>query len=1750
MLLLILCGLCAAAPGLAEGATGSISGTVTNASKAPIAEAEVTIYNAGGGYVFATETDQNGNYTVTKLPEADYKVGFTAKEANYIAQYYKDSSSLAGATTVALEGGASISGINAQLATGGSIEGTVTDALERPIAEAEVQVYNGAHDLIARAQTGLAGTYAVTGLAEAGYVVEFVPPAGYSEDAPEYYHGKYSFAEAGKVSVKAGSPTPAIDAQLAEGGRIEGTVTDALTKEPLEGVEVQVSDTTEPDTFVAPVETASGGTYVVKGLAPGSYTVKFTPTGGYSVQYYEGKATLAEAKTVAVTTGGNATANAALSAGGRISGTVTSAASKDPLGEVEVSVFNASGEYVQSVETEAEGKYTVLGLPEGEYEVGFLATGGGYGRQYYKEKATLAEASRVKVVYGSATSEVNAALSGEGSISGTVTNSASKDLAGVEVLVYDAAEELITSAQTDANGTYTVPGLAGGAGYVVEFVSPSGEYTSQYYEGKAKFSEAKKVAVIAAKATSGVNAAMAAARGSLSGDVTSVASGKGVANVAVKVYEAGAGQVASAVSSSTGEYKVSGLAPGSYEVEFVPPTGAYLVQYYGGGSSLAAASPVTVTAGETTGAINAALQSPGAIEGKVTDAATDAAVSGVEVEVYDAHGDFVAFADSAANGSYTVSDLATGSYVVEFVPAAGYLGQYYSAGASPAEATEVRVTAGQTTGGIDAALAGAGEISGSVTSASTHLALAAEVQVYDTSDQLIASAQTEGDGDYTVGGLASGGYVVEFVPSSAGYARQFYDDATSFGEATGVSVSAGSTKAGIDAALSASGSIAGTVTSAATHDGIPGVEVDVYDEGEPIAAAQTGSNGTYTVSGLPAGSYEVEFLPSAGNYLPLFYKAKHSLAEASEVSVTPDATSGGIDGELAAGGEISGTVYKPGGTTVAPNVEAVVYNSISDELVGSATTGAGGTYTVEGLPSGEYKVGFNPLESEYPGGEYAPQYYDGFSTFGEATRVTVAAGASRSGINATLAAPGAIEGTVTNTAASHEAIAGVVVKIYDLEDTYVTYAETVAGGKYKVSGLAAGKYAVEFAPPATYLPQYYQDKSSFADANLVTVTEGATTQHVNAALAQPGAISGTVKSAATKAGLEGVEVKLFEAAGDYVTSAQTGAGGVYTVSGLAAGKYKVEFLASSGGYAPQYYEKKVALASATEVTVAAAETTPDIGAELTAGGQIAGVVTNAVTKAALAGVRVSVYEGQDTRLATAETSVEGKYTIAGLATGSYEVEFVYPPGSYLTQFYNAKPKGATSFPEATKVALTAPAKIEAVDAELEPAYGSLAGTVTSSSAPAGLEHVQVRVYDAADSFVAEGETAAAGKYTINGLAPGSYEIRFSAGGYLQQYYTGKSSLTEATPVAVTPGATKTGVNALLAPGGEISGKVTEQGGSHAPLANVLVKVYNASDAYVAKAETSSTGEYTVSGLAEGTYEVGFAGGSYAPEFYTGSLLLAGATTVTVTAGKATPGVDAALATAGSIEGIVTAAASGLPLAEVEVNVYDANGTLVASEETEADGTYRVGALAPGSYEVQFVPASGGLAAQFYGGAASLAVASRVSVSAGVATSSINAALAPAPPPQPKTGLKPPVETPVVEVVTASSAPQFSLAGPITGASGGVHVPLRCAASAGSCAPGAITVTVVEKLRKGRLIGLAAKNSGRVTKRTVTVGVLKVTLGAGESRTFAVSLNATGKKLLAAHRTLAVEVQVTCEGKTLAKQAVSVAQAKARKKKRA
>jgi hypothetical protein len=207
------------------------------------------------------------------------------------------------------------------------------------------------------------------------------------------------------------------------------------------------------------------------------------------------------------------------------------------------------------------------------------------------------------------------------------------------------------------------------------------------------------------------------------------------------------------------------------------------------------------------------------------------------------------------------------------------------------------------------------------------------------------------------------------------------------------------------------------------------------------------------------------------------------------------------------------------------------------------------------------------------------------------------------GIDAAMQLGGSISGRVA--AAGGGPLSGICVSVFAPEtDAPVSGSATDFDGTYTVAGITAGSYGIEFTSgcgsPDVYAAQWYDNQPSQAAVDPVTVTAGADTGSINAAMAAGGSISGRVTAAVGGSGLAGICVDVFTLAGALVAGTGTGMMGDYTV-GLAGGTYYIEFTSDCGSpdvYAVEWYDNQPSQAQADPVVVTVGQTTQLVDAVL------------------------------------------------------------------------------------------------------------------------------------------------------------------------------------------------------------------------------------------------------------------------------------------------------------------------------------------------------------------------------------------------------------------------------------------------------------------------------------------------------------------------------------------------------------------------
>jgi hypothetical protein len=96
-------------------------------------------------------------------------------------------------------------------------------------------------------------------------------------------------------------------------------------------------------------------------------------------------------------------------------------------------------------------------------------------------------------------------------------------------------------------------------------------------------------------------------------------------------------------------------------------------------------------------------------------------------------------------------------------------------------------------------------------------------------------------------------------------------------------------------------------------------------------------------------------------------------------------------------------------------------------------------------------------------------------------------------------------------------------------------------------------------------------------------------------------------------------------------------------------------------------------------------------------------------------------------------------------------------------------------------------------------------------------------------------------------------------------------------------------------------------------------------------------------------------------------------------------------------------------------------------------------------------------------------------------------------------------------------------GPVTTRGSRASVTLGCSGSTGALCNLTLTLTATERLRKGKVVAVTAGK--RHGTKSVLLASVTTTIDAGQSQRLTVSLNATGRRLLAARRSLTVRLTV-------------------------
>jgi hypothetical protein len=832
----------------------------------------------------------------------------------------------------------------------------------------------------------------------------------------------------------------------------------------------------------------------------------------------------------------------------------------------------------------------------------------------------------------------------------------------------------------------------------------------------------------------------------------------------------------SATVGNDGSYAFSGLPAGTYYIQFQSYGRNVLDQWYGGNGDFSAATPVTVTAGQTKSGVNVVLAKGGELSGTVTTT-SGAAVTSARVEVYRKSDGSWMWQNSTgtdSNGSFSLSRLLPGEYTLAFRSPDGQnlIGEWWNDKSTLAAATSISVAKGQTVSGLKAQLATAGTVTGTVAYADTTPVTGIAVTAYDRSGNVVGRGSTDASGRYTIQGLGGGSIA---VGASAPGGMVFSGGTSSLTGATFVAVKAGA-RVSVDIGV-AGVTVSGKVTVAGTSTPLTSGTVTLTGASGPQGAAVAiAADGSYTIRGVTAGKYVALVTPTSPSYVPTWSDGAASKDYADYFAVS--ASSVKKDLSVIRSGKVTFTVANAG------YVGLYRWSSAGTTYVKSDYVSAGSTFTADGLVPGEYTV----LIGRY--------YLGGTTDDAAASHFTVSSGKTKS-LGLVDTAPkdgGSISGRVTASDATFASITA-----YDAKgQAFYSYTTSSGSGMtYTIANLPVGTYTVA-AQITGYPTAWYGGRK----AATVSVTKGANSTANIAATRADASLSGKVTKAGAAA--SGAGVQLLEV----VSSSQTGQ--ISYATAAPDGSYSFGSVLQSGRtyritvWAPGAAEKSVTF------TASSGAITKNVA--LDALGRLSGLVSDRGTGKAVANIPVrAVRDGDDGEGYSTVTDAAGGYDFTGLRAGTYRVQFgAYSSGYAMPTDISGYGASTTPYyaPEwldnsgtregATAVTVTAGGKTAAKAGKVEQG-GTVTGRVsgkTASGSTVWLKDATVSVYTLRDQLVVRTNAGggAPGGYALS-VRPGTYKICASLPE--TSAYAGLQPACRTGTITVTAGKITAGVDLAL-----------------------------------------------------------------------------------------------------------------------------------------------------------------------------------------------------------------------------------------------------------------------------------------------------------------------------------------------------------------
>ncbi|OQX23245.1 MAG: hypothetical protein BWK80_27000, partial [Desulfobacteraceae bacterium IS3] len=723
----------------------------------------VTLLDADGNEIKTVVTDAEGKYSFENIPVGDY----TVKESDPSAYVSTTDNEIP--VTLTSDKAETADFGDRQL---GGIAGTVFNdkdgdkaqgAGEQGIAGVTITLLDADGKEVKTAVTDAEGKYNFADITPGDYTVKESDPTGYVSTSdnevtvtvtPEQ-PGVADFGDRQESSI-AGAVFNDKDGDKLQGAGEQGIPGVTLTLLDPDGNEIKT------------LVTDADGKYSFEDIPVGDYTVKETdPTDYISTTDNEVPITLTPDKAATVSFGDRQTAALLVNVFYDTNGDRFRDLEEKGISGVAVTLLDADGKTVATVQTDAEGNYRFENLAPGDYTVKETDLNGYTSTTANQFTLTLAAGKTETAEFGDRQ---------VGRITGTVFNdtdaSMKKDageagISGVTVILTDSSGKVIGTVVTDTDGNYVFEDMKPGD-YTVTESDPDG-YSS---------TSSNEVSVILLPGSAGVADFGDQQQGVITGIVFNDINGDGnrgpgenpLGNVTVELSDGKGNKIGVMTTDDNGVYLFENLVTGIYTVKETDPQGF--------SSTTDNAVKVILPPGGA-GTVNFGDHEIAGISGTVYNDvngnrmpdAGEKGIGNVPVELLDSSGNVIESAVTDSSGNYAFRNLEPGDYRVQVTDPAGY---------TPTTDSEVPVSVGPGSTGI----ANFGEqrktgfsgtvftdVDGDRLQGAEEYGIAgvlvyADVNRNGVHDANEPSAMTDSLGKYSVGGLGPGEYQAALDPAT------------------------------------------------------------------------------------------------------------------------------------------------------------------------------------------------------------------------------------------------------------------------------------------------------------------------------------------------------------------------------------------------------------------------------------------------------------------------------------------------------------------------------------------------------------------------------------------------------------------------------------------------------------------------------------------------------------------------------------------------------------------------------------------------------------------------------------------------------------------------------------------------------------------------------------------------------------------------------------------------------------------------